>query len=1134
MGLALPVSGQSSEEPPAPKPFAVVQKFLDEAGQLLQTKEPQGALAVADRALRVAKGAQDLVGQAEAQQSRARVLQDLGRRRAAVAAWQAAAAAWRRVGDGPGQVEALAAAAALLAAENLAEANQLWTRAVAAGRAEKERPLAAAQALHTAGNAILEPLRLWQARELYSAALAIREEFVPDSLEVAASLNGLGATARDEGNLDAAEDYHRRALAIQQRIAPDSLDVAESLFDLARVARRRGDVALAEQYHRQALAIREKLAPDSLAVAWSLHILGVLAYDRGDMETAHDYVLRALAIRERLAPESLDVADSLHTLGDFAREQGDLESARHHRQRGLAIQEKQAPNSPLVAVNLHDVANLAREQGDLVATLDYLQRMLIVAKMLAPDSVPVAETPQQPAKVAYGQGHLATIREYYEQVLAIEEKLIPDHLDLAWGFHCLGELACQQGDWAAAWRCYQRALTIREKLAPESLFVASSLHDLGQVAYLQGDLTAAKEYFRRALSIREKVAPNSRAMAESLHDLALVAHKQGDVIEAERLERQAWELMRQKGAMVTGDEARQAFGVSAVKYAAALMKYQLALGHSSPAFLTLEEGRAQALQQLLIERQLVASAIDKNLWSAYRMAVADRDRAEAAVSRASVAEAFTQQEMKTVHERGAAPEPLQRAQTALQAATKQFEETRSAYTLARIKADQLWVEIKKSAPRAYAPPLTLEQAQRSLPPGTLFVSFSTDEEKTLVFLLPTGNSTPSESAIRNPQPAIENPISAYTVEITLDQLQRLVDRFRVEVNTRSRRTARAMAGRLLFAKLFPTEARPLIDRAQRVLISPDGPLWDVPFAALVTNAVGPPHYLGADKPITYTQSLTLFAQARNDAPQLAQGGTAHALVVGHPVFDRTSTEGARPKTQNSRLKTQVQDPKRTTQPLRTFTSERSYLFINGQPPEPLPETKTEAMEIAKLYGGEFLIEKQATEAAVRERIGQADVIHLATHGYLNPVRAMSSGVLLTAPETEPDLGQTANDGALQAWEIYSQLKLKAELVVLSACETGRGQKVRGEGLVGLTRALQYAGARSMVASQWKVSDKSTADLMVAFHQFLRQGMAKDDALRQAMETVRRQKRTAHPYFWAAFVLIGDPDNPHLGVEEVNQ
>jgi len=194
----------------------------------------------------------------------------------------------------------------------------------------------------------------------------------------------------------------------------------------------------------------------------------------------------------------------------------------------------------------------------------------------------------------------------------------------------------------------------------------------------------------------------------------------------------------------------------------------------------------------------------------------------------------------------------------------------------------------------------------------------------------------------------------------------------------------------------------------------------------------------------------------------------------------------------------------------------------------LPGARAEAVQIARLYGSQPLMEAQATEAAVRQWIAAADVIHLATHGYLNPVRAMASGVLLAAPEDESARGETAHDGVLQAWEIHSQLKLRAELVVLSACETGRGQTVRGEGLIGLTRALQYAGARSVIASQWKAEDEATLTLMVTLHRNLRAGLAKDEALRRAMARVRRQEGFEHPYYWAGFFLTGDPDNPNLG------
>jgi CHAT domain-containing protein len=147
-------------------------------------------------------------------------------------------------------------------------------------------------------------------------------------------------------------------------------------------------------------------------------------------------------------------------------------------------------------------------------------------------------------------------------------------------------------------------------------------------------------------------------------------------------------------------------------------------------------------------------------------------------------------------------------------------------------------------------------------------------------------------------------------------------------------------------------------------------------------------------------------------------------------------------------------------------------------------------------------------------------VHLATHGWTDAAVPLASGLLLAA--TSSQQGGPGTDGVLEAWEIQAQLRLQAELVVLSACDTARGSKVRGEGLVGLIRAVQTAGASAVVASLWRVSDESTATLMTSLHRGLRAGMAKDQALRRAMVEVRQHPETRHPRFWAPFVLCGDP------------
>src|SRR6185436_8614007 len=114
-----------------------------------------------------------------------------------------------------------------------------------------------------------------------------------------------------------------------------------------------------------------------------------------------------------------------------------------------------------------------------------------------------------------------------------------------------------------------------------------------------------------------------------------------------------------------------------------------------------------------------------------------------------------------------------------------------------------------------------------------------------------------------------------------------------------------------------------------------------------------------------------------------------------------------------------------------------------------------------------------------------------------------------------------DNGLLQAWEIFESMRLAADLVTLSACDSGLGKEMGSEGLIGLTRAFQFAGARSVLASLWSVSDLSTADLMKRFYGHLRAGRTKDEALQAAQIALIRSREFSHPYHWAAFQLVGD-------------
>lgn len=178
-----------------------------------------------------------------------------------------------------------------------------------------------------------------------------------------------------------------------------------------------------------------------------------------------------------------------------------------------------------------------------------------------------------------------------------------------------------------------------------------------------------------------------------------------------------------------------------------------------------------------------------------------------------------------------------------------------------------------------------------------------------------------------------------------------------------------------------------------------------------------------------------------------------------------------------------------------------------------------SQEIARHYRPEqvaLFLGQDAKEENVKnsQALATARRIHFATHGLISERQPQYSSLVLTLD------GDTREDGLLQVYEIFN-LKLQADLVVLSACQTGLGQQLKGEGIIGLTRAFMYAGAPSVVVSVWRVADASTAELMVGFYRHLDRGDDKAEALRRAKLELMKNPRYAHPYFWAPFVLIGE-------------
>ena len=278
----------------------------------------------------------------------------------------------------------------------------------------------------------------------------------------------------------------------------------------------------------------------------------------------------------------------------------------------------------------------------------------------------------------------------------------------------------------------------------------------------------------------------------------------------------------------------------------------------------------------------------------------------------------------------------------------------------------------------------------------------------------------------------------------------------------------------------------------RLLVVPDGSLHYLPFEILPWQR----QLLGDIYPVTYAPSATVVEHLRRRWDQSPKPNyMGDFLGFGDPDFDRGGESGERHTAQ------------------RRFTS-------RGRSLQRLPGTRIEVEQIARRFGsrGKIHVGADATEWNVKTQCSGYRYLHFATHGLLDDTNPMYSGLALAPPQAgEPAEG----DDMLQVHEMFG-MKISAELVVCSACQTGLGEIRGGEGLVGMSRGLFFAGANCLIVSLWSVPDLATAQLMRWFYD----GITKNnETIVEALQSARIRMKVNHPdpYFWAAFVVLGEPN-----------
>lgn len=903
-----------------------------------------------------------------------------------------------------------------------------------------------------------------------------------------------------------------RLVAAEDESCPGSFRAARVRYLFGTVLRNLEASAKAEKWLQEAAWQQEALAGDSLELATTLRILGASIAMQGELERSVPILERALALASTLAPAGQELASAL-TLTDVLKWMGAYDEAEAAIRQAADLLRDLTEDPMAMARIFAAWGDLEFHRGDFELARSYLLNALESTQALSNSGQVTAKILRQLGILAFEQDDFAQAEIYFRATLPLNQQ--QGWLKLTGSLEDLGLVALKQGDVEQARGFFLRSLAITKDRWPQSRLVASLLLKLGRASLAAGELADAQANFeearRLAVQLSEKLLHGSALLG--LARWAAARHELDSAIDfAERA------LALFQSTVPTSFYAVQAAGqlgeiaAQAGRLETALRAYRLAT--STLDLMSYNLGRSADLSNQFRShyRDLYQQHVDL-LMTAGRpveaFAVLEDQRAKGFLAVFSERDHLLADQMSPELEARLRSnrESLDRLQWQLAQPDAATRPDRQALYLEletlRAERENVLRDVHASAPRLaalrYPRPLGVSEVQTHLDPGTVLLSYSLGKTRLHVFVL-----------TRTSFKSLSLPLAKADLANRIAQFRSLIlQGTSVGAIGANRRANLNRASAELYSDLIaPVEAEVLA--GSRLVIVPEGPLHLLPWAALgrKADASAPAEltYLIAELPIHLALSGTVYVELQAARKPLL--GVQNSLVTfadpALPPEMRTAT----PQTTDVRVRALL---------------ERGYRFAA------LPAARSEVAGIKQLYPqAEIFVGNEATEEQVKRLGPTSRYLHFATHSILDERFPLNSAIVLAVPS---DLKSQTENGLLQVWEVTEQLRLDAELVVLSACESALGKTLSGDGLIGLARAFHYAGARSVLASLWKVADTTTALLMERFYHHLKAGKNKDAALRAAqLDLLDHHGRglgeagpadLSSPWFWAAFQIYGD-------------
>ncbi len=875
-----------------------------------------------------------------------------------------------------------------------------------------------------------------------------------------------------------------------RQILTGSLDKTARLWDLSAALASQSEQMAALQTFQQ--GVSENNAPQAAAALQE----AIQLNQQGTVES------RQLAIQKlqeslKLYRADKNLAKEAHTLlsiGNIYANLGQFQNALDSYNQALLLS-RQAGAKAEEATILNSLGQLYNDLADPKTAVDYHNVALPLLYQLN-DKEGAAATFNNIGDIHAATGKWENALDSYNKALIISRPA-GDLTAEATALTGIGSTYIASQEWATALNAYNQALLISRYLN-DKIKEATILNQMGKIHAALGQNSTALEHYNQALSLSQQLGYKTE-QANILYNQAILNRQQNNLTAAKTEIETAINIIESLRTQIASQELRQSYFARNQDYYQFYIDLLMQLhqqnpdrGYDAEALHISERARARSLLELLSE----ASA---NIRQGVDLKLLEQERT-------------LQQQLNDLEHRKYELLSSQYTQ-------KELDEIKQKTDTILTQLKQLEAQIRVASPRyadlKYPEPLNLQQIQQQvLDDDTLLLEYSLGEEGSYLWAV------------------TKNSITSYSLP-KRSEIEAAAQTFRESLTPNS--AANLETGLPLSQMLLAPVANQLGNK--RLLIVGDGALQSVPFAALPIPTSPPaplvpgegsssppfPTREGGSGGLGYTPLLV-----QNEIITLPSASTVaiqRRQLQNRPIAAKTLAVIADPifNLKDSRLTDIPPQQIPDTLSSRTLTRAARNLGLGDSAKvlDRLEFTRTEAEKILALVPETQRLQaldfNASRTTATDPNLAQYQIIHLATHGLLDPINPELSGIVLSLYDQQGK----SQDGFLRLHDIFN-LNLPAELVVLSACETGLGKEVKGEGLVGLTRGFMYAGSRRVVVSLWSVNDRATSEVMAKFYQkMLQERQNPVSALRAAQLEMWKSQQWQAPYYWAAFTIQGD-------------